>query len=82
LLATGAVNPGISSWAVVAEGAAVIPSILLLSVSASRLVLGLIQIVGTTLIHIIGTTLILIEPCAILLIEGGLAGSSKLIALC
>ena len=73
LLATGAVHPGVPSWAVVAEGAAVIPSILLLPKSACRLVLGLIQVAGTALI--------LIEPCPILLVEGGLAGRADPIAL-
>lgn len=73
LLATCAVHPGVSSGAVVAEGAAVIPSILLLPVSTCRLVLGLIQVAGTVLI--------LIEPCPILLVEGWLAGRADSIAL-
>ena len=72
LLATGAIHPGVPSWAVVAKGAAVIPSILLLPKSSCRLVLGL---------QIAGTALILIEPGAILLVEGGLAGRADPIAL-
>ena len=61
LLPAGAIRPGISTGAVVAKGAVAVAAICLLSITARRLALGLIQIIGTALILIEIRTVLLIH---------------------
>lgn len=81
LLPAGAVGPGVASRAVVAEGVAAGASIRLLSVTACRVPLGLIEIAGTVLILIKTTAVLLIRSRPVLLIEVRLIGAAWLLTV-
>jgi hypothetical protein len=80
LLPAGAVRSGVASLAVIAEGI-VAGSPILLSVTACRVPLGLIEIASAILILAKTSAVLLSHPRTILLIEVRLVGAARLLTI-
>ena len=80
LLPAGAVRSGVASLAVIAEGIVAGSPIRLLSVTACRVPLGLIEI-AAVLILAKTSAVLLIHPRTILLIEVRLVGAARLLTI-
>jgi hypothetical protein len=81
LLPAGAVRSGVASLAVIAEGIVAGSPIRLLSVTACRVPLGLIEIASAILILAKTGAVLLIHPRTILLIEVRLVGAARLLTI-